>query len=365
MIQILQVIIIIAVILLLLYLGLLLYKIYSKNITKIKTPTGISSLEEITLGDLKQWIFIRSTNQKNPILLFVHGGPGSPLLGMSSSRKYDKELIKHFTVVHWDQRGAGKSYNRKIPIESINLESYVKDCIELIDYLCRRFSTPKVFLVGHSGGTLIGIKTAYRYPDKILAYVGVSQIINDYEQNRIAYEFIVKEAEKSGESKRLAAIKKIGPPPFESPMTFNKIGSQIGHYGGFLGNNSFKQKLKMVLLMFNFVTSPEYSLKEGFRSFIARDYFFTTNALWEEMQAVDITTEIQSINVPIYFFEGKYDMTTPTVLVEKFYDNLEAKKGKNLIIFENSGHLPMFEENELYQDILINIVLKDIEKFND
>ena len=348
---------------LVIFLGFLLYKTYLKASTKIKSPEGISSLEEIKLGDLKQWIFIRGTNQKNPILLFVHGGPGSPLLGMSSSRKYDKELIKHFTVVHWDQRGAGKSYNREIPLESINLENYVKDCIELIEYLCRRFNTPKLFLVGHSGGTLIGIKTAYRYPDKIYAYIGVSQIINDYEQNRIGYEFIVKEAERSGEIKRLTSIKKIGPPPFESAMAFNKIGSQIGHYGGFLGNNTYKQKLKMVLLMFNFVTSPEYSLKEGFRSFIARDYFFTTNALWEELQAVDITTEIQSINVPIYFFEGKYDMTTPTVLVEKFYDNLEAKKGKQLIIFENSGHLPMFEENEKYQDRLINVVLKESKKY--
>ena len=105
-----------------LYIGLILYKNYLRYSTRIETSNGISSLEEITLGDLKQWIFIRGTDQTNPILLFLHGGPGAPLLGMSSSRKYDAELIKHFTVVHWDQRGAGKSFSAEIPIDSMTLD---------------------------------------------------------------------------------------------------------------------------------------------------------------------------------------------------------------------------------------------------
>ena len=101
-----------------LYIGLLLYKNHLRNSTKIETSTGISSLREITLGGLKQWIFIRGIDRNNPILLFLHGGPGAPLLGMSSSRNYDAELIKHFTVVHWDQRGAGKSFNSDSPRRS-------------------------------------------------------------------------------------------------------------------------------------------------------------------------------------------------------------------------------------------------------
>ncbi len=81
--------------------------------------------------------------------------------------------------------------------------------------------------------------------------------------------------------------------------------------------------------------------------------------MWEEMKNVNLTKEIQSIKVPIYFFEGKYDMTIPTVLVEKFYDNLNAEKGKKLIVFENSAHFPMIEEKESYQELLINVVLKE------
>ena len=113
-------------ILLLLIFVLLLYRTYLITSTKINTLNGISSLEEISLGGIKQWIFIRGLDQNNPLLLFLHGGPGVPLFGISSSRKNDKELIKHFTVVHWDQRGSGKSFNNKIPVNSMTLDRLLR-----------------------------------------------------------------------------------------------------------------------------------------------------------------------------------------------------------------------------------------------
>ncbi len=344
--------------LLFLFLGLLLLRIYLRYSTKIKTSNGISSLEEITLGDLKQWIFIRGTNQNNPVLVFLHGGPGVPLLGMASSRKYDKELIKYFTVVHWDQRGAGKSFNKDIPAHSMTYNRFVEDCNELIEYLCKRFDTSKVFIVAHSGGTVIGLKTVHRYPEKIHAYVGVSQSIDGYDEQKVAYDFLLEQAEKTGDLKRYTAIKAIGPPPYNSPKKYLKQAGHIGHYGGFLADSSIKQYLKMGILMIYFIISPEYSLLEGFRTFLNKGFNFTMNAIWEEYKNINLTKEIQSIKVPVYFFEGKCDMTTPVVLVEKFYDNLNAEKGKNLIIFENSGHLPMIEEKGKYEELLINVVLK-------
>ena len=339
-----------------LYIGFLLYKRYLRYSTRIETSNGISSLEEITLGDLKQWIFIRGTDQTNPILLFLHGGPGAPLLGMSSSRKYDAELIKHFTVVHWDQRGAGKSFRRDIPVDSMTLDRFVEDCNELIDYLRTRLNTQKVFIVAHSGGTVIGIKTAHKYPEKIHAYVGVAQVINEYEQQKVSYDFIVKETEKSGDVGRQNALKAIGPPPYKSPKKFLEMAGHVGKYGGFLHNKSMKD---LVILTLSFLTSPEYSLSEGIRTFRNKGFDFTMNAMWEELKNVNLTKEIQTIKVPTYFFEGKYDVTTPTVVVEKFYDNLDAEKGKKLFIFEISGHMPMMEEKERYEELLINVVLKD------
>ncbi|MFW9857076.1 MAG: alpha/beta fold hydrolase [Candidatus Thorarchaeota archaeon] len=344
--------------LLTLFLGLLLYRVFLRYSTKIDSPNGISSLEELTLGGMKQWIFIRGIDQNNPVLLFLHGGPGAPLLGISSSRKKDNELIKHFTVVHWDQRGAGKSYYQDIPAHSITYDRFVEDCNELIDYLLNRFHTPKLFIVAHSGGTVIGMKAVHRYPEKVYAYVGVAQSIDGYEEQKVAYDFVLEQAEKNGDLRRYNAVKAIGSPPYDSPSKYLKLARHIGRYGGFIADSGIKQYLTMGILMSDFITSPEYSLSEGVQTFLNKGFTFTMRAIWEEYKNISLTKEIQSIKVPTYFFEGKYDMTTPTVLVERFYDNLNAEKGKHLIIFEKSGHLPMIEEKERYEELLINTVLK-------
>jgi proline iminopeptidase len=341
--------------LLLIFISLPTYKIYLKYSTSIKTPNGISSLEEIVLGGFKQWIFIRGTDQKNPILMFLHGGPGEPALGMSSSRHLDAELIEHFTVVHWDQRGAGKSYSSDIPVDSMTFGRLVEDCDELIDYLRSRFNAQKVILVAHSGGTPIGIRTAHKYPEKIHAYVGVAQVINDYEQERQSYEFLVEEAEKSRDVRKQAAIKAIGPPPYETPEKFFKKAGHIVRLGGFIHHNLIKH---MAFVILSYLTSPEYSLSDGLNIVSRKGLNFTTNARWEEIKNIDFTKEIQSIKVPIYFFMGTYDMITPTVQVEDFFNRLDAEKGKKLIIFENSAHLPIIEEKKKYQDLLVNVVLK-------
>lgn len=334
-------------------LGLLIYKRYLMISTKITTSNGISSLEEITLGGLKQWIFIRGRDQKNPVFLFLHGGPGEPAMGMSSSRKLDAELIKHFTVVHWDQRGAGKSYHPEIPIRSMALDRLVKDCNELIDYLRKRFNTQRVFIVAHSAGTSLGIKTAHKYPEKIHAYVGVAQVVNEHERQRIAFDFVLEKAEKSGDVKRQSAIRAIGPPPYETPKKDLELARFVVRYGGFFHENPIKQ---MALLVLSYLTSPEYSILEGLKTLNGSGLNFSLNAMWEEMTAIDFVKEIESIDVPVYFFVGRFDMVSPTVQVEDFYQGLDAKKGKKLVVFENSAHCPMMEEKEKYQDILVNIV---------
>ncbi len=344
--------------LLLIFIGLLLYRFYLKSSTEIKTTNGVSSLEEITLGDLGQWIFIRSEDQNNPVLLVLHGGPGATAGCMPSSRKFDAELIKHFTVVHWDQRGAGKSYNSDIPIDAITFDRLVEDCNELIDYLRNKLNTQKVFVVGHSAGSITGIKTAHKYPDKIYAYVGVSQYINDHEREKIWRNFIAEEAEKSGDVKIQNVIKAIGSISHDTytEENHNKQSGYIFRYGGVIHKHRVKQ---LGSLMLSILTSPEYSLSEAFRSITNKDYHFSKSAMWDEIKDVNLTNDVQSLQIPIYFFAGKYDMAAPTVLVENFYDQLDAKKGKQLFIFENSAHFLMVEEKEKYQDLLVNVVLKE------
>ncbi len=111
--------------------------------------------------------------------------------------------------------------------------------------------------------------------------------------------------------------------------------------------------------MLGFLTSPEYSLLEGLKTLMNKGYEFSMEAMWEDFKHINLTKEISSINVPVYFFEGRYDMATPSVLVEKFYNGLDAKKGKKFIIFKHSAHMPMLEEKKKYEDLLVNLVLRE------
>jgi pimeloyl-ACP methyl ester carboxylesterase len=342
--------------LLLAFIGLQAYRIYLRNSTRIETSNGISSLEEITLGGAKQWIFVRGQDPRNPVLIFLHGGPGEPTGGMSSSRSLDAELIKHFTVVHWDQRGAGKSYHREIPVDSMTFDRWVQDCNELIDYTRERFNVPKVFLVAHSAGTSLGIKVAYQYPEKLYAYVGVAQVVNDYEQQKTSFEFVVREAEKAGDVRAQNALRALGPPPYETPQQEYKKARYVGRYGGFVHGNPLKQ---VGVLWLSYLTSPEYSLLEALETMSGKGRDFTTNARWDEIREIDFTREIPSLQVSTYLIVGKHDMITPAVLVEEFYHHLEAEQGKHLFVFESSGHFPPVEESARYQELLIDVVLQE------
>jgi len=137
-------------------------------------PNSIASLEQVSLGDLKQFILIRGRNRTHPLLLFLHGGPGMP--AMYLAHRFQKRLEDHFVVVHWDRRGAGKSYNKDIPLETMNVEQMIADTCELIRYLKRCFDQEKIYLVGHSWGTYLGMLVVHRHPELFYAYVGIGQL---------------------------------------------------------------------------------------------------------------------------------------------------------------------------------------------
>lgn len=282
--------------LLFVFIGLLTYnRLYLENSTKIRTDNGISSLEEIVLGGFKQWIFIRGENRHNPVLLVLHGGPGATAGFMPSSRNLDAELIKHFTVVHWDRRGAGKSYRRDLPIDSMTFDKMVEDCNELIDRLRNKFKVDKVFLIGYSAGSITGIKVAHRYPEKIQAYIGVSQYINDYEREKIWNDFIAKEAEKSGDVKIQKAIKAMESLSHDALEKHYKKSGYLFRYGGVIHKRKIQQ---LATLLLNILTSPEYSLSEAVRSVMNKDYTFSQAAMWNELKNVNIPKDIQLIKVP-------------------------------------------------------------------
>jgi len=309
--------------------------------------TGINSLEEITLGGVKQWILLRGKSASAPILLYLHGGPGFP--GMPFTHIDSPVLEKHFLVVHWDQRGAGKSYNQDIPEETMNIEQFLSDTHDLIQLLRKRFSKNKIFLIGHSWGSVLGIYTAHRHPEYLHAYIGMGQVVNIKEAEMISYLYTIEKAKEAKNENDLKLLEKIGhPSTWEGHQSRFTQRQFLAKYGG-----SFR-KISYMDLGRYWNNSPYYSKTD--KNNLMKAMIQTQNIMWDELMQVNFFEEVPEVQIPVYFFTGRYDYQTPFEILERYFKVLKAPY-KKIIWFEDSGHAPNLDEPEVYQDKLINIVL--------
>jgi pimeloyl-ACP methyl ester carboxylesterase len=314
-----------------------------------KKPDSITSMEFIELGGIDQAILIRSHNIINPLMLFLHGGPGSvesPLV-----HKFQREIEKHFLVVNWDQRGGGKSYSKKIPKDSMNIEQIISDTHDLIELLKERFKKDKIFLVGHSWGSMLGTLVVQRYPELFYAYVGVGQVVNLIDNEKISFQYTLEQARKRGNKKAIKQLDKIRPYTGENLDHLKIQRKWLKKFGGVLHNESSMWPLLKVG-----INSPEYKIGD-FIKFI-RGTIFSTKNLWKELFDIDFFKEVKEYKVPVYFCIGRYDYNAPFELSERFFKKLKAPS-KKFIWFENSAHCPNFEESEKFQDFLIREMLPE------
>lgn len=312
------------------------------------SDSGINSLEEITLGGVKQSVLIRGNSAANPILLFLHGGPGFP--EMPFTHIDSPRLEEHFIVVNWDQRGAGMSYSDSMPPESMNIEQFITDTHELIQMLKYRYSKEKIFLIGHSWGSVLGLYIAHRYPENLHAYIGMGQVVNMQDGELISYRFVLEKARKANDLEAIDSLERMGPPPYEGG--FQSLALQrslLAKYGGAMANVSFSD------LMGIMSSSPFYT--ETDKGNFMKAFIRTNSMLWAELEGVDFFEDVTELHVPVYFFAGRCDYVTPFELLERYFDVLKAPH-KEIVWFDNSCHWPNLDEPDVYQDKLISIVLK-------
>lgn len=304
---------------------------------------SIAEVKKIMIGGVNQYLMIRGNSINNPVILFIHGGPGQSEIGYI--RECQRELEEKFIVVRWDQRGSGLS-SKSIPKESLNLNTFILDTNEISDYLIKRFNQPKIFISGHSWGTIVATNAIKNTPEKYLAYIGVGQVVDAKEGEKISYEYTMSEAKKQNNVKVIKKLEKIGPPPYK-PEDF-LMRAQCLSMLGCVFKTKPKTNMGKALM-----SSSEYNLstKLGY----IRNALTCSKILASEMLQIKFLEDIKELKVPIYFIMGKYDYHTPTAVVEKFYNQLQAPK-KDFILFENSAHVPQLEENEKFNKTLIRIL---------
>lgn len=337
---------IIVIILLLVILSFSTYtpKIRDNNFRVVKN--SIAELSTIKIGGVDQSIMIRGVNKYNPIILFLHGGPGYPFI--SYSRRFQSHLEQNFVVVNWDQRGSGKSFSTNIDRETMNQEQLEDDTLELIDYLCDRFNKEKVYIVGHSWGTVLGIETIKNAPEKVIAYVGIGQVVDDVAGEKLSYNYVVEKALKENNEEALKELKRIGKPPYKDSKKDTFVQRKwLKEYGGF--------ELEVITLneiIKGIVFSPEYSWIDGIK--FLRGNIFSIETLFTNREKADFREKYKEFDVPVYFCAGRYDYNTPSVLVEEFFNNIKAPK-KNFYWFEQSAHEPHLVEEKKFAEIMMEI----------
>jgi pimeloyl-ACP methyl ester carboxylesterase len=312
---------------------------------------SIASLEKVNLGGKEQWILIRGVNKNNPVILFLHGGPGTSDMGLL--KRSMEGLEKHFVVVTWDQHGAGKSFSANTPYSSMNINRFVTDTNELTNLLCKRFNQKKIFLAGHSWGSVLGILSIQKHPELYFAYIGIGQVANMEENEQISYGWTLEQAKRSNDKNVIKKLNEIGKPPYSGnwQKKFMTQRRYLGKYGGELYGST---KGAFILVLKNLILSPEYNLRDKVNFF--RGIFTTVKLIFPELMKIDLKKQALCLKVPVYFVLGKHDYESPFMIAEEYFDLLNAPS-KELIWFENSAHFPNIEENSKFIDLLINHIL--------
>ncbi len=301
---------------------------------------GMDTLMDIELNGIPQKILIKSNNLDNPILLWLHGGPGTS--EMLITHHCMDSLMAFFTIVHWDQRGSALSYNEVIKSTDISFDQIFNDAIKLTDSLRKTYHQDKIFLIGHSFGSVLGIHLIEKYPDRYYAYVGMGQVINDSKSREITYKWLVRKLEEDRDTVEIARIS----------GNHNIPRELITRYKGIF----YKGKT-----LFDVIKESPYYY-EGYLDNYTKSMNFVRESMGSNPSTLDkdIQRDILKLQIPVYFFEGRHDRVAACApeLVVDYTKKLDAPK-KEIVWFEESAHHPNIDEPEKFQKMLIDKVLKE------
>lgn len=319
-------------------------------------PNSISEKIFIELGGVNQGMFIKSKNLSNPVLLYLHGGIPDYFL----NRKYTTMLEDYFTVVWWEQRGSGLSYNPNITKETISLNQMISDIKELTNYLRNRFGQEKIYIMGRSGGTFLGIHAIANYPELFQAYIGVGQMSDQLQSERMAYEYMLNKFKQKG-NKKMQQKLEASPITIDIPIGYLKQRDHAMHSLGI--GTTHDMKSVVTGLFFPSLTCREYTLKEKINLWRSKAQW-GVYPLWDTVIIADLAKQVNKIDIPVHLFHGIYDYTVSYTLAKNYFEAINAPV-KGFYTFHNSAHSPLFEEPLRVREIIEKDVLKGKTDFAD
>lgn len=330
------------------------------NNRRIVSPNGIDETIKLRINGIDQWLSIRGKDRRNPILLFLHGGPAAP--AMPEAYAFQTPWEDYFTVVQWDQRGAGKTYasnSEQAMAPGMSVDGMTDDAAQVVQYLRQHYGKQKIFLLGHSWGTVLGVHLAQLHPDWFYAYISVGQVVNGRRNEEVGYDFALREATAHGNEKAVRELQAIGPYPGTAKMTIERIGVRSKwemYYGGLAyGRKDYQFDVDAEEL------SPDYSQQD--LDAIDKGSLFSLKYLLQPLLAVDFD-HVTHFGCPVLVFVGQHDYTTPFELAEKWFGDIQAPS-KRLVVFADSAHMIMQEQPGRFLMHLVTDALPLAQKAGD
>jgi len=310
----------------------------------ITSPKGIDEAQYVTIGGIEQWVTIRGRNRDNPVLLFLHGGPGDVTSNWTFSLFAPWE--KQFTVVQWDQRGAGKTLRKTVSIApTMTVDRLVQDGIELSEYLRKHLAKDKIVIVGHSFGAILGLGMARARPDLFYAYVGTGQVADETRNYSVAYDALLKKAQTVGNQQALDDLRRVGPPPYKSGEGY---GVQRRWANDFEGADQFLLGglgLKLV--------APGYTLQDFNDS--EEGQLFSGQHLVRQTKSKGPKELGLEFSIPMFILQGEEDFTSPTSLAREYEEAMKAPK-KAFVPIRGGGHFAVYMKSDQFLQELVKLV---------
>jgi len=308
-------------------LAAVLWFVFKSYTDPIFAGSSVAALKAVEINGDRQWLLTRGCDRERPVILFLHGGPGMPV--MYTAHAFQRPLERDFVVAHWDQRGAGKSYRDDLNPATMTMTQMLSDAEAVVDHLRAEFDVKKVVLVGHSHGAYFGALLAEKRPDLFYAYVGLGQV-GDPSRERAVQEAIIrtKFAERSD------------PAP---EITNANRETLLFEIGGELANaRSFWPLLRTGLM------APEYSLGDVLK--VAKGPQFAQAHLVYD-NAGGYGPPPVEFEIPVYVVMGAQDAVTPVSLAKEWFDEVKAPQ-KSWTVFDDAAHFPHFEKPQEFAALM-------------
>ena len=301
----------------------------------------IEEQSKTNLNGVPQYVSICAEKENAPLLLYLHGGPGDAALPLVM--KYNKMLEQKFTVVIWEQRGAGKSYYKFDGPVTIGV--FVNDLLALVEHLLARFHQSSLYLLGHSWGSILGLRFVQAYPELVRAYIGCGQVVNMRKSSKIAYDYALEHADKRSREKLLGIDWSYQGEGWLKDLLF--VTKQVvKHKGSLYGRTNYND------LVLPFLVSRYYSLPDLIRR--QKGSLQAIQSLWQEVMQTDFEAQTQ-YGAPIIFIEGRYDSHVSSALAKEYFDRIGTKK--QFYWFEKSCHFPQWSESERFNELMCDLLV--------